>query len=282
LSDDTFCRLKAELQAKQCFALLSSGQIPVFSFEQCDMLAGQTYFMKVVQLMFKRETAAPMLAISFASTVSVVLVIARMIWMRDTHYAFLIWNLFLAWLPMAFAVLAREHQTANGKPGWRFFAFAGAWLLFFPNAPYIFTDIIHVTKFYSNFRTGLAWIDLMLVLINAFTGLMVGFVSLYLMQSMVRRLAGSLASWLFIAAVAALSSLGICLGRFLRLNSWDVIMPWKMFHRIGDWVGGPSYYPSSIIFPLLLAVFLFVAYLMLYALTHLSPPQLSPATVEKQ
>jgi uncharacterized membrane protein len=231
--------------------------------------------MKLFQLMFKRETAVPMLALSFASAVSVVMVIARMVWMRDTHYAFLIWNLFLAWMPMIFVLFAREHQKAGANPGWRFLAFGGAWLLFFPNAPYIFTDIVHVTKYYSHF-----WADLMLVLINALTGLIIGFVSLYLMQSAVRRMAGKLASWVFIGAVAALSSLGICLGRFLRLNSWDVIMPWKMFHRIGTWASESSAYPGSILFPILFAAFLFTAYLMLYALTHLSPPQLNATAAE--
>ena len=233
--------------------------------------------MKLLQLMFKRETAVPMLALSFASAVSVVLVIGRMVWMRDTHYAFLIWNLFLAWVPMIFVLFAREHQKAGANPGWRFLAFGGAWLLFFPNAPYIFTDIVHVTKYYSHF-----WVDLVLVLINALTGLIIGFVSLYLMQSAVRRMAGKTASWVFIGAVAALSSLGICLGRFLRLNSWDVVMPWKMFHRIGTWTAESSAYPGSILFPILFAAFLFTAYLMLYALTHLSPPQLNATPAENR
>ena len=227
--------------------------------------------------MFKRETAVPMLALSFASAVSVVLVLARMIWMRDVHYAFLIWNLFLAWVPMIFVLFACEHQNAGGNPGWRFFAFGAAWLLFFPNAPYIFTDIIHVTHYYSHF-----WVDLMLVLTNALTGLVIGFVSLYLMQSAVRRMAGGTASWFFVAAVAALSSFGICLGRFVRLNSWDIIMPWKMLHSIGQWVTAPQAYQGSTIFPIMFAAFLFTTYLMLYALTHLSPPQMNPVPVDSK
>lgn len=222
--------------------------------------------MKVLQLMFKRETLVPMLALSFASVVSVVFVIARVVCTRDTHYAFLIWNLFLAWVPMLFALLAREHHKENNNPGWRFGAFAAAWLLFFPNAPYIFTDVIHLTRFYTHF-----WIDLTLILMNALTGLIIGFVSLFLMQSAVRRIAGELASWLFIAAVALLSGFGICLGRFLRLNSWDVVAPWKMAHRIGVWATQPSSHPGSVLFSILFAAFVFVAYLMLYALTRLSP-----------
>ena len=91
--------------------------------------------MKLFRLMFKRETLVPMLALSFASVVSVALVMGRIIWTKETHYAFLIWNLFLAWIPMVFALLAREHQKEDANPGWRFLAFGAAWLLFFPNAP---------------------------------------------------------------------------------------------------------------------------------------------------
>jgi uncharacterized membrane protein len=227
--------------------------------------------MKLFQLMFKRETLVPMLALSFASMVCVALVLGRMVWTRDTHLGFLIWNLFLAWMPMVFAMLAREHEQTGGSPGWRFFAFGAAWLLFFPNAPYIFTDIIHLSRYYSNF-----WPDLILILINALTGMVLGFLSLYLMQSSVRRRAGEWMSWLFIAAVAVLSGFGICIGRFMRLNSWDIIMPGKMVHVLGSWARQtPVMY--SLGFSILFAAFLFVTYLMLYALTHLSPAQLNPA-----
>ena len=218
--------------------------------------------------MFKRETVVPMLALTFASVVSVVLVIGRIAFLHNTHYAFLIWNLFLAWMPMLFALLAREHQREGATPGWRFFAFGAAWLLFFPNAPYIFTDVIHLTRYYSNF-----YVDLVLILISALTGMVLGFLSLYLMQSVVRRMAGELMSWVFIVAVAFLSGFGIFFGRILRLNSWDILMPWKLFHTVGAWATQSSAYTGSVLFSLLFAAFLIVTYLMLYALTHLSPSQ---------
>jgi len=221
--------------------------------------------MKLVQLLFKRETLVPMLALSFASVVSVVLVIGRMVWTRDTHYSFLIWNLFLAWMPMVFAVLAREHQRSGRNPGWRFFAFGAAWLLFFPNAPYIFTDIIHVSQYYGDF-----WTDLILILIDALIGMVLGFLSLYVMQTSVRLIVGQWMSWLFIAGVSVLSGFGIYLGRFLRLNSWDVLAPGKMFQIMGNWpAGNPIAHPLG--FSILFALFLFLTYLMLYTLTFLSP-----------
>ena len=92
------------------------------------------------------------------------------------------------------------------------------------------------------------------------------------MQSVVERMVGRVVSWLFIAAVAALSGFGIYLGRFLRLNSWDVLFkPRQVYHGIGNWVADPFANSTSLAFPLLFGTFLFITYLMLYALTHLQP-----------
>ena len=67
-------------------------------------------------------------------------------------YASLVWNLFLAWLPLGFALLVREEFQSKKARGWRCWGLAAAWLLFFPNAPYIFTDVVHLTTyFYRHF-----------------------------------------------------------------------------------------------------------------------------------
>lgn len=228
--------------------------------------------MRLLNLLFKREMAAPMLAMSFASCVTVLLVVVRIVMTGHWFYGCLAWNLFLAWLPMVFASLAGEaYDERAAQPG-RFWGAAAAWLVFFPNAPYIFTDIVHLTTyFYMHF-----WVDLTLILLCALTGFVVGFVSLYLMQSLVRRMFGRVASWVFIAAVAGLSSLGICIGRFLRFNSWDVLVrPVALYHTIGDVAANAPARHVSGAFMVLFATFFFLGYLMLYALTHLSP--LEPA-----
>ncbi|HEY5480140.1 MAG TPA: DUF1361 domain-containing protein [Verrucomicrobiae bacterium] len=235
--------------------------------------------MKLLRLAFKRETAMPMLALTFSSAASVALVVARIVWTGRFGYSFLVWNLFLAWLPMVFALLACEnYQTTSGRD-WRFLGLAGAWLLFFPNAPYIFTDLIHLTKrFYPYF-----WVDLSLILLCALTGLVLGFVSLYLMQSVVERMLGRAASWLFVAAVAALTGFGIYVGRFMRFNSWDVVFkPRQVYHGIGNWVADPLANSTSLAFPLLFGTFVFITHLMLYALTHLRPaqPMMMPQTTQ--
>jgi uncharacterized membrane protein len=92
------------------------------------------------------------------------------------------------------------------------------------------------------------------------------------MQSVVERILGRAASWLFIAAVAALSGFGIYVGRFMRFNSWDVLFkPRELYHGIGNWVSDPLANSASLAFPLLFGTFVFITYLMLYALTHLQP-----------
>ncbi|HYG36126.1 MAG TPA: DUF1361 domain-containing protein [Clostridia bacterium] len=228
--------------------------------------------MGLLKLVLRRETVVPMLALAFASLVSVMLVIARILWTGRSSYEFLIWNLFLAWLPLVFAVLAcSTYQTRSGR-NWRFLGFAGAWLLFFPNAPYIFTDLIHLTGHYRPHF----WVDLVLILLCAFTGLVIGFVSLFLMQSVVRRWFGTTAGWFFIALVAALSGVGIYIGRFLRFNSWDIIWkPIALWEGIGKWASNPMANPNAAAFPVLFGMFLFIAYLLLYALTHLQHLQMA-------
>ena len=223
--------------------------------------------MKWLKIVFRRETAIPVMALVFASAVCVTLVLARIVWTMNVRYAFLVWNLFLAWIPLILAMVALEQVRRQEERGWRFAATLGTWLLFFPNAPYIFTDLIHLTRGRMHF-----WVDMVLILCCAMTGLVLGFLSLYLIQGVVRRKIGGLWSWVFIATVTALGGFGICIGRFLRLNSWDLLArPLKLYHGIGGWVTNPLANSTSLAFGVLFTAFLFIAYVMLYALTHLPP-----------
>jgi len=224
--------------------------------------------MKLLRLALARETAVPVLALSFASATTVALVAARIIWTRDVMYASLVWNLFLAWLPLGFALLVREEVQSKRARGWRCWGLAAGWLLFFPNAPYIFTDVIHLHRGHLNHF----WVDLTLILSCALTGLILGFLSLFLMQSMIGKMLGRVTSWIFIAGVAALSGIGIYVGRFLRLNSWDVLIkPVALSRGLGHLAANPFAHFGSLALAGLFATFLFITYLMLYALTHLRP-----------
>ncbi len=155
-----------------------------------------------------------------ASAVSVALAAARMAYSNSRDYAALIWNLFLAWIPFAFAALAYIVSWGRKILYLVVPACALVWLLFFPNAPYILTDFQHLT---TATASAPVWFDVVMLIWFAWTGLLLGVVSLYLMQSIVARLFGRVTGWIFVLGVTALSSFGIYLGRFLRWNSWDLL-----------------------------------------------------------
>ncbi|WP_435200876.1 DUF1361 domain-containing protein [Janibacter sp. GS2] len=136
----------------------------------------------------------------------------------EPAFAFLFWNLFLAWVPYVIAVVMTALDRARA-PGWVLGALGVAWLLFLPNAPYILTDFIHVGAIPGAPR----WFDAALIGAFAGTGLLLGLASLLLVHHMVARRAGPLAGWALAVGSLALSSLGIYLGRFPRFNSWDVV-----------------------------------------------------------
>ena len=143
---------------------------------------------------------------------------ARVLYTGSEHYGALVWNLFLAWIPLVIALVVYDGYR-RGTAAAPLLAGAGLWLIFFPNAPYIVTDLKHL----RTWAGAPVWYDAVLACAAAWTGLALGFVSLYLMQAVARRLVGTVNAWLFVVAVLALSSFGIYLGRFERWNSWDVV-----------------------------------------------------------
>lgn len=222
--------------------------------------------MKAPNLLFKPNTPHSVQVLALVSAACVGLVLGRVIWTGQLIYVFLVWNLFLAWLPLILSLKFRERFAAASGWEWKLCLLGGAWLLLFPNAPYIFTDLVHLTtKFRPHF-----WVDLLLILPCALTGLVLGFVSLYVMQSVVSNRLGAVAGWALVAGTAVLSGIGVYWGRFLRLNSWDVLLrPDKLFQHASDWMTNPLGSFKPYVFSVLFAVFLLMAYALFYALTQL-------------
>jgi uncharacterized membrane protein len=141
------------------------------------------------------------------------------------YYRFLITNLFLACVPL---FLSTALRIANH---WEFprvlqLAVFCLWLLFLPNAPYLLTDILHLTR--ANHAP--AWYDLALLLSCSGTGLLVGYLSLIDVQGIVARRFDAVGGWVFAVVSLVLSGFAMYLGRFLRWNSWDVLIaPTRMF-----------------------------------------------------
>jgi len=158
--------------------------------------------------------------LAFATSVCLGLLGLRVVKTRHFTHAWLGWNLFLAWLPVISAVMA-YHLTRSRRPtGWAAaLPIAFFWLLFFPNAPYLLTDLVHLRPE----GTVSFWYDILLLGTVVCVGVLLGVVSLRLMQILVGEVFGYLASWVFVFVAIGLSGIGVYLGRFLRWNSWDFL-----------------------------------------------------------
>jgi uncharacterized membrane protein len=180
------------------------------------------------------------------------------------RYGFLVWNLFLAWIPFGAAVLAS--LAARNKISLILLVplCTLVWLFFFPNAPYLLTDFQHLTVLDS---AAPVWYDVVMFIWYAWTGLMLGVASLFLIHEIVTRLTNRFWGWAFAFGITCLSSVGVYLGRFLRWNSWDILQePGSIFKDMYDLLSEPLANKSTYVFVILftlLFLFIYVAFHLL-------------------
>ncbi|MCC7511709.1 MAG: DUF1361 domain-containing protein [Anaerolineae bacterium] len=200
-----------------------------------------------------------------ASVFSIALYRFRGFWYNDYGFTFLVWNLFLAWIPLIAAYTA---WTLSLGRKWLYIVvpvIAFVWLIFLPNAPYIITDFKHLAEPSASVPD---WFDVMLLMWFSWTGMLLGVVSLYLMQDIVHREFGRWVSWIMVFVVSVLSGLGVYIGRFIRWNSWDIFAdPKGIFRQFVVGAQDPSL--RSIGFTVIFAGFFLFVYVTLYAFGHL-------------
>lgn len=170
------------------------------------------------------------------------------------------WNLLLAALPLALALLALRSLARGGKIAAALWA--ALWLLFFPNAPYLATDFIHMNQ--MDFYTGhtfsrdlTAWVRLAHISFGVLLGNATGFYSFSLVQGLMERLWGRRRAYFAVGAVSLLSGYAVFMGRFLRLNSWDVLRP---VHLISTLLSGMDGFAAS--YSLLFAAYTLCGHLL--------------------
>jgi uncharacterized membrane protein len=173
-------------------------------------------------------------------------------------YVFMAWNLFLAWIPYWSSQWAAHTYRRNRDWPWLLVIPAGLWLLFLPNAPYMITDLVHL---YGR-EPFVLWYDVGLLMSFALAGCLLAVTSLRVMHTLVQQLIGDAAAWLFILASIGLSGIGVYIGRFLRWNSWDLLVNPKLV--IADVLSlffHPVAYPRAVGVTVMVASILFICYL---------------------
>ncbi len=188
------------------------------------------------------------------SLFSISLTLIRVIVTNSSMFLFLWWNLFLAIIPWSIATLVKVRQFRNR---WILTILLICWVVLFPNAPYILTDLIHLR---GNLGVPL-WFDMILILSFGFTGMLYGFVSLHLLET--RFFAAFSRIWSTVVPVVLIyiACFGIYLGRFLRWNSWNLVD--KMSQVLTDIlvrVADPFTHRETWEFTLLFGTFLSLAY----------------------
>ena len=181
---------------------------------------------------------------------------------RRFIHAMMAWNVLLAVLPLFFSVLLQKSVQSRKKGTAVLLAFF--WLLFFPNAPYLVTDLIHLSTidFYtpqSYTEDPLDWIRMLQIGFGVLLGTLCGLLSLYRVHRMLLGAKGKAAAGIALAAVCLLSGYGVYLGRFLRLNSWDILSPVSLAAK-----SARSFSPFSISFSLLMAGYVAASYCVFY------------------
>lgn len=204
--------------------------------------------------------------IALACVLPIALLAARILYTGQSTHLHLLWNLFLAWLPLLFAYLALYawQKRSIAAP-----VLAVIWLLFLPNAPYLVTDIIHMP--YHGGTSALY--DAVLLFVFAMGGIFLGTVSLRWMADAVAKEWGSFWGQGFALGVIGLTGFGIYLGRYLRWNSWDVVTnPTSLMRDIYPFFVHPFQNWQVWIFSILFAIAFAFAYWLLQTAPAIEQP----------
>lgn len=200
-----------------------------------------------------------------SSAISVLLFVVRAFHYDTSQYWFLNWNLFLAWLPLLFAW--QFYRWAQTKPwvSWQGVALTLLWLGFLPNSFYLTSDLIHLqTTAASN-----VLYDTVMLLSFALNGLILGYLSLFLVHKQLLKRIGSQAAYAIVAGVLVLCSFAIYLGRYLRWSSWDVVInPAGILFDVSDRILNPVSHPQTFVTTATFFLLLGSIYLVIWEAAH--------------
>lgn len=209
---------------------------------------------------FRISGISRLLLLSVCFTMSLLLI--RRLYSSTTDYSFYGWNIFLAAIPYFISTQLVKLKKINTLT----VCLLIIWLLFFPNAPYIITDVFH----YEERLPIPFWYDLLLVISGAWNGLILGMVSLMNVEIFLSRHLKRGWVSLIVAASLLLGSYGVFLGRFLRFNSWNIVTdPRIIVSASAHHVLLPGNYPKLWVFTILFAALLGIIYFTLTRLPRL-------------
>lgn len=209
--------------------------------------------------MMRISMLSRLLLLSVCFTMTMLLV--RFMYSHTYDYRFYGWNTFLAAIPYLISTQLLRLKKLNVLA----ILLIAVWLVFFPNAPYIITDLLH----YEERPPVPFWYDIILVISAAWNGLILGLVSLMNVEAFLLRHVRAV--WVHFCVVVSLflCGYGIYFGRFLRFNSWDIVTdPGMLVYTSAHHVLLPMQYSKLWVFTLLFGVLLGIIYYTLKVLAY--------------
>lgn len=202
-----------------------------------------------------------------SNLISVMLLLIRIVATDERLFSFLVWNLFLAWIPLVAAwFLIRRLKKHPWINTWSL-VLSGVWLAFLPNTFYIVSDLVHLQV--ANDVNILY--DVVMLTSFSWNGFVLGFMSLYMVHKQLLSRLTTIHAHGVVGIVLLLCSFAIYLGRYLRWNSWDIILnpmglAFDVSDRLVDPISHPQTFTTTLIFFVLLGGMYFVIYELVAAL----------------
>lgn len=166
--------------------------------------------------------------ITLSSLCCIGILVFRIKYTQSLYFLFLLWNLFLAFIPLGLTMYIRATPKL---PKWTLIVLLTIWLLFLPNAPYIITDLMHLRRSAS----ALIWLDVLVIGSFAFTGLIAFYITIMDFKFIIKKQFKFKYIKYSVIVIYFLCGFGAYLGRYLRFNSWDIIsQPATLFDYIFD------------------------------------------------
>lgn len=188
---------------------------------------------------------------------AVTLNILRIVIWGKYSFIYILWNIFLAFVPFIISSILLKCNEANKLNKTFFIISVFLWLLFIPNAHYIITDLIHLEEV----RYAPVIYDTFLLFSSALVGLLFGLYSLSHMEQIIKIRFSEKIARISMLFIFLLIGLGIYVGRFMRFNSWDFfsnhVSILSSFHQI---FSNPFDYIEVFIYTILFASFVYVSY----------------------
>ncbi len=205
-------------------------------------------------------------ALTLSSSVSIGLLIIRVLASDSTRYIFLPWNLVLAAIPLLLSWWLVLRVSSKGWLTWQQVLLTIVWLSFLPNSFYLVSDFIHLRETYE---VNLVF-DVVMLMSFALNGLIFGFMSIYMVHRALLDRIRPRQAYILITLIILACSFAAYLGRYTRWNSWDIVLrPAGLLFDVSDRFINPGAHQQTYLTTLIFFALLMSTYIVVFEIARL-------------